>query len=1049
MTAVQNVELSPVNGAPAKGVKVQIRIGGVPAATDSGTGSVVASTTVYSAADGSWSANLIPNSTLNPDGTWYEFIRTYKASQGGQKIKQWGVVPNQVAPVNFESIIVSEPTAPALTESELTLHLAHVNPHGQYLLASNYVPGGAAVDATATTKGIVQLAGDLQGTAALPTVKKSAITAVRLDEMATPTADVALGTRKITGQLAGTAATDGMNKGQLDAHVADAADPHAAANYSIMVGGGRRFFIQESDPAGDPNLRNGDAWLQPSSGQWRARVLNAWSNPSTTTGGTAPTTTTTASPTQPPPVVSTDRVTDVKAAVNQFFAEFVRADGAVLQKEADNKVVSEGAAYAMLFAVMAADQVKFDLARNWANNNLRRIKNTALTTGKYLWAWNYNATTNAVLDWNWATDADYDRAMALMRACQLWNRQQDYEDLNQLVNDLKQYTLNFDEGRAYQTTDEFQRGAGTGTAAGHHAVTGGFVWEMNISYMNPVVYRMLKAYTGDGVWDQALNGYYDILDKATNNAGGMAVTTGLVPDWCDYSTVTHDAGPLTTGTNGWAYTRSTGYAYDGFRTGYRAYHDILIYNEARAKTWIGGNFKTFMRNEWTTNTAIYDGYAHNGTRVSSNPKNVFAWPAHWAIKTANASDGVAATIKSSWLTNIKATNTFGTYFRNDPVAVPTSTYYGNSWMIFGEATDAGMFNALADISGITGKYVPPGTAPVVGGAVAPSGTWSLFTNPNTSIRGYTNGLPTGAKRTRFEWAASQPNVMWTGPDPWWDPNGTQATAYVNAAKAAGKDPTISMYGIPNRDLGGASAGGSAGAASYRTWATAVANGIGTTRCLVVLEPDSIALIIGKPDAEARYSLIAEVVGILRNTCPNIRLYLDAAHSAWYPDPTPLAGPLQRSGVGNTHGICANVSNFRPDSEVAPWCNNLLGKLNLPALGYIWDTSRNGKNPPPDGSDWQNPLQVRYGRTPQYGGTVLSNDPKAHGCLWVKPAGESDGNDPAGGQGPHGGPNAGAFWPEYLYVDGIADNANGPTNGNLIGSGNAGMLQRPPTPGVPF
>lgn len=48
----------------------------------------------------------------------------------------------------------------------------------------------------------------------------------------------------------------------ISAHVA-ATDPHSSAAYGIMVGGGRRIFVQSTDPATVPGsgVQNGDVWI--------------------------------------------------------------------------------------------------------------------------------------------------------------------------------------------------------------------------------------------------------------------------------------------------------------------------------------------------------------------------------------------------------------------------------------------------------------------------------------------------------------------------------------------------------------------------------------------------------------------------------------------------------------------------------------------------------------------------------------------------------------------------------------------------------------------
>ena len=47
----------------------------------------------------------------------------------------------------------------------------------------------------------------------------------------------------------------------LTTHV-NAADPHAAASYGILAGGGRHIFVQATDPGG--SAQNGDIWIDTS-----------------------------------------------------------------------------------------------------------------------------------------------------------------------------------------------------------------------------------------------------------------------------------------------------------------------------------------------------------------------------------------------------------------------------------------------------------------------------------------------------------------------------------------------------------------------------------------------------------------------------------------------------------------------------------------------------------------------------------------------------------------------------------------------------------------
>jgi endoglucanase len=1032
---------------------VEVRIGNVPAATNASTGTIVGKLKAKSDATGAWSLTLTPNSELLPANTAYLITRTYPQSVGGGKHVDYVIVPPTGGPYELSAVIAGAPDAPPLTSSELADHLGDADPHPQYLTPTEgdarYAPtgvGSSVPDATGSAKGKIKLAGDLAGsgsTADSPKVADSVVTSKRLNELTPPDGDVSFGSHKATGLADGTAASHAVTKGQFDAHAASTSDPHQAAGYALVIGG-KRFWIQDATPAA--GVSDGDVWISLSTALVHTRSSGTWvaaAGATTTAAGS------TTSPTTPSTGTDVDRRADISGAINQFYAEYTDATGRVIAKDEDpNKVTSEGMSYGMLLAVLQQNQAKFDLFRGWANANLSR-KLHSETRGPNLWAWRYQIGTG-VLDWNWASDADYDRVVALARACQLWNRDQDYAELHLLHDELKQYTLNTDEGRAYQTSDSFQQSV----TNGHHNISGGATWETNISYDNPLAYRLLKLFSGDAIWDQALAGHYDVLNKATDNAGGLATTQGLVPDWNDYSTNSHDVGTIANGTNGWTYDRSTDSSYDAVRSPLRTAQDALLFNEARAKAWLTGPFEDHAIARWGTTNKFVDRLSHAGAEISTVQKLIFAYAGYFALKISNPSSGTAASIKSSWLSSLKVTNSSGTYFKGSPTST-ASTYYSNAWMIFCEAMDSGLFAELAQVPGIAGKYTTtsaPGTTTPGGGTATPTtplpaGAVKLAIDPNSNIKAWADSLPTGTKRTRAQSAAAIAQAFWTGPE--WDGTATGTQAYMAACDAQSAWFQLVMYGIPGRDLSGASAGGSAGASQYRSWTDAVISKIGARPGVVIIEPDSIAQMLQatqngtktQADFDARMALIDELVTKLRNQCPNTRIYLDAAHAAWFPDPTPLIPGLIKAGIGKCHGFVSNVSNFRTDDSIAVWSEGLIGKLNIPApFGWIADVGRNGKNPAPEGSDWCNPLFVRFGRQPQYGGTLIGGT-HCHGLLWVKRPGESDG-DASSGTNSHGGLSAGTFDSRYLWNDSATDNQNGDVNGTFYQNGNAGALQRP-------
>lgn len=210
--------------------------------------------------------------------------------------------------------------------------------------------------------------------------------------------------------------------------------------------------------------------------------------------------------------------------------------------------------------------------------------------------------------------------------------------------------------------------------------------------------------------------------------------------------------------------------------------------------------------------------------------------------------------------------------------------------------------------------------------------------------------------------------------------------YVSLAAAARKTPVLVVYSIPDRDCNQHSAGGAADGAAYKGWVKQVAAGIGSSKPLVVVEPDAIPF-IGDPGCED----VSDRVALLRFAVKRLAAagawaYLDAGHSDWRPYDG-RAALLKRAGVGFGRGIATNVSNFRSLADEKAYgalLRRQLKKLGVTGVKQVVDTSRNGARNPVAG-DVINPTWARVGKAPR-----LVFDGALDGTLWVKHPGESDG-----------------------------------------------------------
>lgn len=305
---------------------------------------------------------------------------------------------------------------------------------------------------------------------------------------------------------------------------------------------------------------------------------------------------------------------------------------------------------------------------------------------------------------------------------------------------------------------------------------------------------------------------------------------------------------------------------------------------------------------------------------------------------------------------------------------------------------------------------PPPSGPATPAVAAPAA------NPLAGAKLYVDP-DSNATRTADSWRASRPldaaqmdriaarsQADWFGD---WNANVHAAVdARVTAIAATGALPVLVAYNIPQRDCGGHSGGGANGAAGYRTWIRQFAAGIGSRRAVVILEPDALAAIdcLAPADQQLRLDLLADAVRVLAGH-DRIATYIDAGHSGWRPA-RQMASRLAAVAVSEAQGFSLNVSNYRWTAGEQSYGRNISAALG--AKHFVIDTSRNGLGPSADGQ-WCNAAGRALGPSP----TVTTHEPLIDAYLWIKRPGESDGAC-------HGGPPAGAWWPEYAL--GLAQRA---------------------------
>ena len=295
------------------------------------------------------------------------------------------------------------------------------------------------------------------------------------------------------------------------------------------------------------------------------------------------------------------------------------------------------------------------------------------------------------------------------------------------------------------------------------------------------------------------------------------------------------------------------------------------------------------------------------------------------------------------------------------------------------------------------------TTTTMGNALAGATFW---VNPYANAKQMADAwrLTRAADATQMDKVAAGATARWFGN---WNTNvQSDVDAATSTITSAGAFPLFVAYNIPQRDCGGLSGNSTTTADAYKSWITAFANGIGTRRAAVVLEPDALAAMdcLSSTDQQLRLDLLKYAVQTFASK-GSITIYLDAGHPGWR-SASMMASRLISAGVSMAQGFSLNVSNFLFTSDNVNYGSQISSLVG--GKHFIVDTGRNGLGPTAD-YQWCNPDGRALGTRP----TTSTGNALVDAFLWIKTPGESDGAC-------NGAPSAGTWMPEYAL--GLAQRA---------------------------
>ncbi|PSB13699.1 glycosyl hydrolase [filamentous cyanobacterium CCP2] len=292
------------------------------------------------------------------------------------------------------------------------------------------------------------------------------------------------------------------------------------------------------------------------------------------------------SPAAESPIAETIPISEILPESWQAYKQqFVQADGRVIDREANDRTVSEGQAYAMLRAVFADDPDTFAQTLEWAENNLqRKSANGQPTDSLWAWKWGRSATGNwGIIDRNFASDADLDAITALILAARRWNRP-DYLDLAQTkLKDLWEIST----VQVPATSRRYFLPGPTEAFLQPDRLL------LNPSYLAPYAFRLFAQVDPNRDWLSLVDSSYDVFNEAASLS-----SEGLPSDWVVLNLGTRRLEPASPDLN----VRSV-YGFDAYRVWWRVAIDAAWFEEPRAKTFLQTHLQP-LQSQWETSQSI-------------------------------------------------------------------------------------------------------------------------------------------------------------------------------------------------------------------------------------------------------------------------------------------------------------------------------------------------------------------------------------------------------------------------------------------------------------
>ncbi len=322
---------------------------------------------------------------------------------------------------------------------------------------------------------------------------------------------------------------------------------------------------------------------------------------------------------------------------------FINADGRVFRPFNQDDTVSEGQAYALLMAVALDDRQTFDRVLNWTTTHLSRSQKF----GDHLLAWHWEVD-KGVTDWNSASDAEVDMALALLFAQAQWNHEEYRKQALRLLQDILTLETEVIGKARYLMPGNWRLGTK--------------IRPLNPSYFSPAHFRLFYSVTNDGRWLELLESSYAFLEQLSSQEA-ISIRAGLVPDWIgiDVEGRLHVLKDFSTQTT-----------WDAVRMPWRVALDVLWSHEDCGRDYLR-TLEEFWMEEWE----LRAGQFFLEYQLSGAPMKTEEHVSAYAMALP-ALESIQSPLSSDVLQKVQA------FFREDEQSFQNSQdYYQNSLSLLG------------------------------------------------------------------------------------------------------------------------------------------------------------------------------------------------------------------------------------------------------------------------------------------------------------------------------------------------------------------------------